>query len=121
MNTHPKLIFFSSFSPPSLILVSSPLFPLFLTLFSYFPRSNFPFSFSYFSLFLFLSGTYFFSSDVNKLIINPIERLVDLVRKISDNPLGVEYKMLGEKEGFVAGMETTILLTTINRIGGKYC
>ena len=26
--------------------------------------------------------------------------------------------MLGEKEGFVAGMETTILLTTINRIGG---
>jgi hypothetical protein len=54
---------------------------------------------------------------VNKLIINPIERLVDLVRKISANPLGVEYKMLGEKEGFMPGMETTILLTTINRIG----
>jgi len=53
-----------------------------------------------------------------QLIINPIERLVDLVRKISANPLGVEYKMLGEKEGFKAGMETTILLTTINRIGG---
>ena len=35
------------------------------------------------------------------------------------NPLGVEYMMLGEKEGFVAGMETTILLTTINRIGGR--
>ena len=72
-----------------------------------------------FHFFLSSPGTYFFSSDVNKLIINPIERLVDLVRKISDNPLGVEYKMLGEKEGFVAGMETTILLTTINRIGGK--
>ena len=28
-------------------------------------------------------GTYFMSSDVNKLIINPIERLVDLVRQIS--------------------------------------
>jgi len=55
---------------------------------------------------------------LNQLIINPIERLVDLVRKISANPLGVEYKMLGEKEGFKAGMETTILLTTINRIGG---
>ena len=58
------------------------------------------------------------SSDVDTLLIRPIERLIDLVRKISDNPLGVEYKMLGEKEGFVAGMETTILLTTINRIGG---
>lgn len=63
-------------------------------------------------------GTYFFSSDVNRLIIGPIERLVDLVRKISANPLGVEYKMLGEKEGFLDGMETTILLTTINKIGG---
>lgn len=89
------------------------------------------FSFSYFSLSLFLFhlfflvpsfsiqiGTYFFSSDVNRLIIGPIERLVDLVRKISANPLGVEYKMLGEKEGFLEGMETTILLTTINKIGG---
>ena len=62
-------------------------------------------------------GLYFMTTDVNKLIINPIERLVDLVRKISANPLGVEYKMLGEKEGFMPGMETTILLTTINRIG----
>jgi hypothetical protein len=26
--------------------------------------------------------------------------------------------MLGEKEGFLEGMETTILLTTINKIGG---
>ena len=26
--------------------------------------------------------------------------------------------MLGEKEGFLDGMETTILLTTINKIGG---
>ena len=72
-----------------------------------------------FILFVLLLGTYFFSTDINRLIINPIERLVDLVRTISANPLGVEYKMLGEKEGFMAGMETTILLTTINRIGGK--
>ena len=71
-----------------------------------------------FILFVLLLGTYYFSTDINRLIINPIERLVDLVRTISANPLGVEYKMLGEKEGFVAGMETTILLTTINRIGG---
>jgi hypothetical protein len=79
-----------------------------------------------FSLFFFISiinalilkgGTYFFSSDVNKLVIGPIERLVELVRKISANPLGVEYKMLGEKEGFIDGMETTMLLTTITKIG----
>lgn len=63
-------------------------------------------------------GTYYFSSDVNRLVIGPIERLVDLVRKISANPLGVEYKMLGEKEGFLEGMETTVLLTTITKIGG---
>ena len=63
-------------------------------------------------------GTYFFSSDVTRLVIVPIERLVDLVRKISANPLGVEYKMLGSKEGFYEGMETTVLLATINKIGG---
>ena len=63
-------------------------------------------------------GTYFFSSDVTRLVIGPIERLVDLVRKISANPLGVEYKMLGAKEGFYEGMETTVLLTTITKIGG---
>ena len=43
---------------------------------------------------------------------------MELVRKISHNPLGVEYKMLGEDEGFIAGMETTKLLTTITKIGG---
>lgn len=66
---------------------------------------------------LLISGTFFFSQDVNKLVIGPIERLVDLVRKISANPLGVEYKMLGAKEGFLEGMETTMLLTTITKIG----
>ncbi len=43
--------------------------------------------------------------------------MVELVRKISANPLGVEYKSMGEKDGFVDGMETTILLTTITKIG----
>ena len=52
------------------------------------------------------------------MVILPIERMVQLVKKISANPLGVEYKILGEKEGFLEGMETTILLTTITKIGG---
>ena len=70
-----------------------------------------------FIIVLLIGGTYFFGVDVNRLVIGPIERLVDLVRRISLNPLGVEYKMLGEKEGFVDGMETTMLLSTITKIG----
>jgi class 3 adenylate cyclase len=56
--------------------------------------------------------------DVENLIIKPIERMVELVDKISANPLGVKYEMLGEEDGFVQGMETTILLSTITKIGG---
>lgn len=49
---------------------------------------------------------------------NPLTPLLhEQVHRISVNPLGVEYKMLGEKDGFVDGMETTILLTTITKIG----
>lgn len=70
-----------------------------------------------FIIVLLLLGVYFFTSDVERLVIRPIERLVELVRKISANPLGVEYKMLGEKEGFIEGMETTMLLATITKIG----
>ena len=62
-------------------------------------------------------GTYYFSADVNRLVIIPIERMVALVQEISKNPLGVEYKMLGEEDGFLEGMETTLLLQTINKIG----
>ena len=63
-----------------------------------------------------VTGTLFFSSDVTKLVITPIERMVELVQKISADPLGVEYKMMGEDQGFIKGMETTILLTTITKI-----
>jgi class 3 adenylate cyclase len=58
------------------------------------------------------------NNDVQRLIIKPIERMVDLVDKISANPLGTKYEMLGEEDGFVQGMETTILLSTITKIGG---
>jgi len=71
-----------------------------------------------FILFLLVVGTYFFSSDVNRLVIIPIEKMVSLVQQISKNPLGVEYKMLGEDDGFLEGMETTLLLQTITKIGG---
>mmetsp|Transcript_8812 Transcript_8812/g.13189 ORF Transcript_8812/g.13189 Transcript_8812/m.13189 type:complete len:887 (-) Transcript_8812:178-2838(-) len=71
-----------------------------------------------FILFLLVVGTYFFSTDVNRLVIIPIEKMVSLVQQISKNPLGVEYKMLGEDDGFLEGMETTLLLQTITKIGG---
>ena len=67
---------------------------------------------------LLIGGIYAFSVDVQTLVIQPIEKLVVLVKKIADNPLGVEYKMLGTDDGFIEGMETTILLTTITKIGG---
>ena len=71
-----------------------------------------------FVIFILVVGTLYFSSDVQRLVIGPIEKMVDLVQKISANPLGVEYKMMGEESGFVQGMETTVLLTTITKIGG---
>ena len=44
--------------------------------------------------------------------------MVSLVKKISANPLGVNYDSIAKMEGFAAGMETTVLLTTIAKIGG---
>ena len=72
-----------------------------------------------FIIFLLFFGTYFFTREVNRLVIDPIESMVALVTKISENPLGVDYnKELGKNDGFIEGMETTILLNTINKIGG---
>jgi class 3 adenylate cyclase len=71
-----------------------------------------------FIMVLLIGGIYIFQQDVQNLVITPIEKLVKLVKQIAENPLGVEYKMLGEQDGFQEGMETTILLTTINKIGG---
>jgi class 3 adenylate cyclase len=63
-------------------------------------------------------GTYFFTREVYRQVIAPIQTMVALVSQISQNPLGVDYdKELGEKDGFFEGMETTILLNTINKIG----
>jgi class 3 adenylate cyclase len=68
---------------------------------------------------LLVFGTYVFTREVDRLVIDPIEMMVALVSKISEDPLGVDYnKELGDKDGFFTGMETTILLNTINKIGG---
>eukprot|EP00968_Pinguiococcus_pyrenoidosus_P018406 scaffold1913_cov257-Pinguiococcus_pyrenoidosus.AAC.17 len=62
-------------------------------------------------------GAYTFARDVNQLVIFPIERMVELVNTISANPLGFDYsKGIGDRSQ--DGMETTILISTITKIGG---
>ena len=66
---------------------------------------------------LLMAGTMVFSMDVRSLVITPIEKMVELVQKISVNPLGVDYSMMDDDDAFTEGMETTLLLQTINKIG----
>lgn len=80
--------------------------------------ANFSIGTTIFVMVLLLVGTYAFSTDVETLVIEPIEKMVSLVKKISADPLGVNYDSIHQMEGFVAGMETTVLLTTIAKIGG---
>jgi class 3 adenylate cyclase len=62
-------------------------------------------------------GTLVLTSDINKFVIVPIEHMVELVYAISLNPLADNYKSYTEEEGFIEGMETTVLLSTISKIG----
>jgi len=66
---------------------------------------------------LLMVGTMVFSHDVRSLVITPIEKMVELVQKIAVNPLGVDYTMNDDDDAFAEGMETTLLLQTINKIG----
>ena len=64
-------------------------------------------------------GTMTFSRDVNNLVIIPIEKMVQLVREISANPLGKNFTLTpNEIKQMDDGMETTLLLRTISKIAG---
>ena len=64
-------------------------------------------------------GTMTFSRDVNTLVILPIEKMVQLVRDISANPLGKDYSLGPDQiREMDDGMETTLLLRTISKIAG---
>ena len=64
-------------------------------------------------------GTMTFSRDVNNLVILPIEKMVQLVREISANPLGKDFSLSPDEiKGSDDGMETTLLLRTISKIAG---
>lgn len=69
-----------------------------------------------FVMVLLIGGIKVFQYDVQHLVVSPIENMVSLVKKISANPLGVEYNMLSA-EAMREGMETAFLLQTINKIG----
>ena len=72
---------------------------------------------TWFVILLLVAGTFLFAQDVNRLVIVPIERMVDVVEKISKNPL--EIRDVNEMDDdFEQGMETTLLLQTINKVAG---
>lgn len=72
-----------------------------------------------FVILLLAIGTMTFSRDVNSLVIIPIEKMVQLVREISANPLGKKFSFsTNEVKGTDDGMETTLLLRTISKIAG---
>lgn len=64
-------------------------------------------------------GMVSFTKDVRNLVIVPIEHMVQLVREISENPLGKDLSLevddINHKDD---GFETTLLLRTISKIAG---
>jgi len=64
-------------------------------------------------------GMVSFTKDVRNLVILPIEHMIQLVREISENPLGKDLSLkvddLKHKDD---GMETTLLIRTIAKIAG---
>ena len=59
-----------------------------------------------------------FSHDANVLVLVPISHLVTVVQKISNNPLDPDAVKPDDLSAFKEGMETTLLLRTITKIGG---
>jgi hypothetical protein len=65
-------------------------------------------------------GMVSFTSDVNDLVIVPIEHMMQLVREISENPLGknISSSVYDKSRNKDDGMETTLLIRTISKIAG---
>merc|ERR1719230_2560413 len=67
-------------------------------------------------------GAIAFSSDAQKFVIGPIERMMSLVKQLAENPLESASKadhefMEDDQEVKNAGYETALLETTIERVG----
>ena len=67
-------------------------------------------------------GMVSFNKDVHNLVIVPIEHMIQLVREISENPLGKGLSLRtgdnGNNKQKDDGMETTLLIRTISKIAG---
>lgn len=63
-------------------------------------------------------GMLSFSKDVRNLVIVPIEHMIQLVREISENPLGNNLSLTLDDKHKDDGMETTLLIRTIMKIAG---
>lgn len=62
-------------------------------------------------------GMISFTKDVRNLVIVPIEKMIQLVREISENPLGKDFSLEDDKMQ-KDDMETTVLIRTISKIAG---
>ena len=66
-------------------------------------------------------GMISFTKDVHNLVIVPIEHMIQLVREISENPLGKDLSLRtvdNNSKQKDDGMETTLLIRTISKIAG---
>lgn len=62
-------------------------------------------------------GMISFTKDVRNLVIVPIEKMIQLVREISENPLGKDFSLTDDNNQ-KDDMETTVLIRTISKIAG---
>lgn len=63
-----------------------------------------------------LSGTLFFSKDANDLVLTPIERMIEKVNKIANNPLAIKEFRLASESGGITN-ELVLIENSIVKIG----
>jgi class 3 adenylate cyclase len=74
-------------------------------------------------MFILVSGTMYFARDAKELVLDPIERMVNVVNRLSDNPLANTEDMMSgasnkdSKKGDDHKYETQLLEQTIVKIG----
>ena len=69
-------------------------------------------------------GAVMFSNDAEKLVIGPIERMIDTVKLLADNPLantqsgtkGGEWALVNTEKDVKSGYETALLEKTLAKV-----
>ena len=77
-------------------------------------EARYGFFMTIFVIVLLVTGTMVFSADTNRLVIEPIEKMIKRVQEISQDPMAPNTQ---ELTGLQEGMETTFLVKTIDKIG----